>query len=487
MSKFLDELKELGKKSADDPVLEGVVQIGNALQETVHETEKRFTEISAETKKIQKTALDEVGKVRGEMEAAFDVVGAKLDNIHKNQVMRGGAFIRDATNDLVAAIPVEKRHYIGLAEQTMGEARKADGSRIEERGRLADPVFKAASALWFQESAKLMVGNRFRNPQASADTLTKIEAAFAASYAGDATSKAISDMAEGSNPSGGFLVPAPIDSEIQRLIADNSCMRPLVRKVTMTSKQLTIPVKGNSITAYIVAEGGNLTGSYDQTAFASATLTAKKFCGRTTLSGELLEDSIVGLLPYILSTLGEEIGILEDQETIDGSGTNFTGLIAATGVNSVATTTTNGEAIVYTDLTATVFKARHRSSRNNARWYMSPEIFGAIQGMVDTNGQPIVKYGTVPYSIAPTLLGYPVEVISSMSIATTRGSTGNTSNVYFGPPEAIIFGDRLGTRWDVSDAPNWGTWEIDARLIKRTGIVVAVPTAFTKLVGGTFA
>jgi HK97 family phage major capsid protein len=482
-SKYVKELEEAAEKT-NDPVLGGIVKIASGVEEDVSKIDKRVDEISEKNIEAKRETMKEIEKVRTELKAGFDLVGDRVETLTKRQVL--GHLYTDATPDLVAAIPTDKRHMIQIAERSMGKTARPDNGRpIEEKGNFADPVFKAASALWFR-TASLLQLTKTRNVKGLSDQLDKLDAAFASAYSGG-ESKAISDMAEISGPSGGFLVPAPVEAEVLRLIEDNAVMRPLVRKMTMSSKTLQVPTKGNAITAYIGVEGGSLTGSYDQTAFSSVTLTAKRFHGRATMSVEVLEDSIIGLLPYILTTLGEEIAILEDQETLEGSGTNFTGVNAASGVNSVATTTTNGEAPVYGDLTATIFAARQRSSRIGARWFMSPELFGKIIGMVDSNGQPIVQYGRVPNEIMPQILGFPVELLSTLDIAITRGSTGNTANAYFGPPTTVLFGDRMGVRWDVSDAPNWATYEMDARLVKRTGIVVGVPTAWTKLVGSTFA
>lgn len=481
-SKWIQDIEKIAEQN-DDPVLNGVVKMADQIDETVREIDKRVDDLKEKGQETARKTIKEVEQVRNELKAGFDIMGDKIETLQKRQVL--GPLATDITPDLVAAIPTEKRHMITVAERTMGKSKRSDGTKIEEKGEFRDPVFKAAAALWFQTSSYMQL-NKTRNIRGLQDQLDRLDSAFASSYMGG-ESKAISDMAEGANASGGFLVPAPVEAEVLRLIADNAVMRPLVRKMTMTAKTLSVPTKGNAITAYIGAEGATLTGSYDQTAFANVTLTAKRFHGRATMSYELLEDSIVGILPYILETLGEEIGILEDQESLEGSGTNFTGVNAASGVNSVATTTTNGEAIVYSDLTRTIFAARQRSSRVNARWFMSPELFGAIVGMTDTNGQPVVQFGRVPNEIVPQILGFPVEVVSSLSVAITRGSTGNTANAYFGPPNTVLFGDRMGIRWDVSDAPNWATYEIDARLIKRTGIVTGVPTAWTKLVGGTYS
>ena len=160
-------------------------------------------------------------------------------------------------------------------------------------------------------------------------------------------------------------------------------------------------------------------------------------------------------------------------------------MVTESSVNSVATTTTDGEQVSYLDLVNAVFSAGEESTREGAAWFMSPKIFATVVGLVDSNGQPIFQYANVPGMARREILGYPVYLTNALSTTITRGSTGNTGNIYFGNPANLIFGDRLGMRWDVTDAVNWGTGQIDMRLLCRHGFTVGRPAAWTKIVGCT--
>ena len=382
---------------------------------------------------------------------------------------------------MLKSIGEEDRRQIELVERS---------SVMEGTGN-PDPVFWAAAGLWFRDATLLQCPRVRSRTGRSEERLRQNLAAYADGFG---VSKAVSYFLEDTSVQGGYTVPAPVGAEILRLINDNSVIRPLARKFPMTSKTLDLANETTAPTVYIVPEAGDLTQGFDQTTFGQTRLTAKKFVGRAAASIELVEDNIVGLLDYVQARFAEEIGAKEDTEALEGDGTNFTGVILESGVNSYATTTTDGEAIIYQDLVKTIFTARQRSARRGARWFMSPEQFAAIVAMRsdattagDAAGQPVVQFGNVPNGIQPFILGYPVEVMSTISISRTRGSTGNTSNVYFGPPRAILFGERGGFRWDVSDAPSWSTYMLDMRLVKRTAITVGVPSAWTKLVGGTYS
>lgn len=478
----LDGLVGDEEKETEDHVVDVVHRIAKftkataaSLHDSVKANNERVDSFREEIHKIEDRNSEKLDKMA-------DVINERLSRMEKRGIATGKLALVESTDELLAAIPEHKRHMVQLAKQSMGDSKHPrTGEQITERGKMADPIFKAATGLWFQNSTKLQLQRFGRDHNRLRDELETLERGFA-----DVYGKAISSFQGTADARGGYLVPTPVESEILRLIEDNGIMRPLVRKITMTSDTLNIPKKGNAITAYLTAtESDTLTGSYDQTAFTQVQLVARRFHGRATASIEVLEDSIVGLMPWIQTTLAEEIAILEDTQALEGDGTgvNFTGVIADSAVNSYATTTTDGEAVTFTDLTGTIFKARQRSSRNAARWFAAPEVFGHIAGLTDGNGQPVVQYGRVPNSILPMILGFPFEAISTLDIAITRGSTGNTANAYFGPPSSIIFGDRAGMRWDVSDAPNWATYQLDMRLVKRTAIAVGVGEAFTKLVG----
>ena len=85
--------------------------------------------------------------------------------------------------------------------------------------------------------------------------------------------------------------------------------------------------------------------------------------------------------------------------------------------------------------------------------------------------------GSIPYMVG----GYPVSLVSSLS--RTLAYKTSSTNIYFGPPSKIIFGDIAGMQFDIDPFSFFNQVMTNIRVIKRTGIAVSVPSAFTILHG----
>jgi len=297
------------------------------------------------------------------------------------------------------------------------------------------------------------------------------------------------DLQEDTDAEGGYAVPTAFESVVLRLAEDASIVRSLSTVVPMTTKTHQIPALDTAPTAYIVPEETDMSTSAEAWAsgpFSQKNLTAKKLGTYTEVSGELAQDNAVLLMQLLAVVFGEAVGLLEDAQALEGDGTgnNFTGLIAATGVNSVTQT---AGAPTYAKLVETVFAASKRASRRNAAWVMHPKVLQQIVALTDSNGQPIFHWNTSELSsnlIGPgrgegRLLGYPVY--TSEQIATNNGTGTNEAYVYFGPFGSyhMVFGDLMGFEVAASEQFKFSSFQIAVRGLKRTGILVAVPSAFT--------
>jgi HK97 family phage major capsid protein len=283
---------------------------------------------------------------------------------------------------------------------------------------------------------------------------------------------------------GGSVIATPVEAELMRLILDNTIVRPLATKIVMTSLTHQVPVENANVTAFIVAENATITDSMPATAFAARPLTAKKFAGMATVTNELLQDNIIGLQEYLFSAVAEQIGRLEDAGAIEGGTAgvqNFSGIAVASGVNAftiTATSVTGGNIPTYAELIQLVYTAQQAATRRGAGFFMTPSVFKNIVSLVDTNGQPIFSFSNVPGAIPAFVGGYPVYLVSSLStqFATVSGST---SQIYFGPPSKIIFGDATGMSFDIDPYFFFDTVKTRIRVLKRTGILVPVGNYFT--------
>jgi HK97 family phage major capsid protein len=292
---------------------------------------------------------------------------------------------------------------------------------------------------------------------------------------------------------GGNLVPTIVESEILRLVADNSVLRPLVRKVPMTVKTHAYPTRNAAFSAAIIAEEGTITDSVPSNPFAQSSLTAKKLACFATVAGELLQDNVVMLADYLATEFGEQIGLLEDTQALegDGTGSNFTGVVAASGVNSV-TSGANGDFLSWQKAAGSPWAARQRSSRRGAQWFVAPEVIQVLvrtrtdaAAAADAAGLPlfIPPLGGIGAAAPQTLVGFKYDEHSGLLTNRTVGTGTNRTNIYFGPPQTIIFGDLLGFSIELNPWSKFSSFQIDIRGLKRTGILVGVPSAWVKYTG----
>jgi HK97 family phage major capsid protein len=284
--------------------------------------------------------------------------------------------------------------------------------------------------------------------------------------------------------SGANVIATPVEAELWRLIRDNTVVRPLATQIVMSSLTHQIPVENSNVTAYLVPETTVITDAMPTTTFAQKPLTARVLAGLATVSNQLFEDNIIGLQQYLFTAIAEAMGVLEDQGALDGgtpSVQNFSGIAVASGVNSLTVTATSvagGNIPTYGELITTIFTAVQNASRVKGQFFMLPGAFKNIASLVDTTGQPIFSFGNVPNAIPQFIGGYPVNLVSSLSTAWTNVS-GSTSNIYYGPPSKILFGNVGGLRFDIDPYSLMDRIQSRVRVMERVGILVPTGSYFT--------
>lgn len=364
---------------------------------------------------------------------------------------------------LLAAIPDEYRKHVDIAE----------------RHGYKDPVDVAAKSLWWHLQYMAVTSQRKRLPH-TFDQYLKMADDLERGWGFDPVLKAALGEVAGS---GANIIATPVEAELMRLIRDNTIVRPLATKIVMTSLTHQIPVENLNVTAYIVPETTVITDSMTSTTFAQRALTAKVFAGLATVSNQLLQDNIIGLNQYLFASIAEHIGILEDQGALDG-GTpavqNFSGVAVSPGVNSMAvngTGVSGGSAPTYNELVQAIYTGAQAATRQGGAFFMLPAAFKNIAGLVDSTGQPIFSFGVVPNNIPTMLGGYPVYMVSSLSSAWSAATT--STNIYFGPPSKILYGDISGMQFDIDPYSLMDKVQTRIRVLKRTGITVPVGAYFT--------
>jgi len=468
---ILERMKQSGD-DFDNPVIEAVTQIADYTVERSEKQDKQIEALDTKVNAARKTIVHETEKVRTEMETGFKMVADKLEAQDKRRSAIGGigAQMFSATDKVLSAIPESKRHLVRQADAAIRSMSKSN----REEAISTDPILRAATGLWYANTMRLQMRGYAQEHESSNRELAILTAAFDDAYGKTAYSNITA-------ANGGYLVPEIIAADILRIVNDSGVVVSRARHIPMSSDDMKIPNEATGVGVSWISEAGTLTGS--ESTFGQNTLTAKKLIGRATMSREVVDDSVVAIIPYIQEVFAEKFGRELDYEALEGTGGNFTGVVTETGINSEETIASNGTTVRYEHLAATVFAGGEESTRMGSAFFMSPKIFATVVGLVDTSGQPIFQYANVPGSYAKTILGFPVFATNVLSTDITRGTTGSTGNIYFGDPRKLIFGDRSGLRFEVTDQVGWANDQIDARMIGRWGFTIATPASWTKLVG----
>lgn len=437
-----------------------------------------------EVMKAVQAGLDEIGKTQ----AGFNDRLGKQEKAFEEWLKQ-----QRSTEEWMKS--VEER----LTQERFGKLAAGDNLRgvIPERYRRnieafartghKDPVKAAAMNAWLKNCLRLGVTDFVRMQSQLLEEMDKIERAMGL----DPETKAA--LQEDTATEGGNLVPSPLEAEVLRLTEDAGIIRNLARHITMTSKTLTIPDLTTGVSVAIVAEEGTI-GQTEPT-FGQKVLTAKMIAARGLASMQVLDDSAIGLLQFWLELCAEAYALFEDDQALEGDGTgvNFTGLVAAAGVNEV-TNGTNGAAPSYDQLVAQKWKGKKRVTRRGAAWVGAPEIAQKVEGLKDSQnrplfisdiaGQPTRFINGNDNGPDGVLMGFPFYASDQIAANRTVGTSTDCSNLYFGPfGFGLIIGDRLGITFGTSEHVAWNTGQIGLRVLKRTAILVGVPAAFTKQTG----
>jgi len=471
--KLTDEVKSVTKEA---PIADAV----NKIAEHVVKSEKRTTERVEEIETATKRGLEDLSD---KMTKGFTDAAEGIDRMRKNlgQNSLSSLNVENVTDPLIEAMPTEVRKDIGRFAQVAGwAASKGSG----ESSILAKPEVACGVDRWFRLATK-MQHRRFAAQQTELhDEFRKLDKGF--HEMGNRVLKAASSLQEDTNAEGGFLVPTIVAAEINRQILDAGRVYPLARQVPLSTKTTKLPAQSGSVTVTWVEEESSLVQSGPE--FSQLTLQAEKLAARSTMSIELLEDSNVALLPWLLSVFTENMAAELDKQVAagDGSGPVITGIANGTSIVAITSGTAAGRALTYPLLVQAYQGATQLASREDAVWIVSPAGFQELLELTDGNGRPLVSLtGAEVRGPAPMTL-FGKRIIESGSVGgaadpSLDDSTNTNTTILFGPMRSYAFGTRQGMRWDVTDQVSWATYQMDARLVGRWAGVPAVSANFVKL------
>lgn len=348
-----------------------------------------------------------------------------------------------------------------------------------------DPILYVALGGWFQARIKAALCTKGGRPEKAAAWNERAEKLGEA--LGGIMGEAKAALQEDTNNEGGFLVPTVTESVIGWLMKEASvCRAAGASIVQMTTKSHQLPSLSSDFTVSWTSEEGTITDAVPATPFSQGTLTAKKQTGLVTVSIELIQDNITNLMDFVMAHLIQQIGRAEDTQVLEGDGTVFTGLFSAAGVNSVAG---GSNALSEDELRKLIYGGEHASTLDGGVVFCHPWILRDALGLAISSGTPwfpvVFGQGQQGNGRPANIWGVPTFLTSVIS--RVRGGGTNETTAYFGKPQFIVIGDRLGTTFDVNpwSETEFKKGQILLRLVRRVGVLVWVPGYFTKLTAVT--
>jgi HK97 family phage major capsid protein len=247
-------------------------------------------------------------------------------------------------------------------------------------------------------------------------------------------------LAEGSNPSGGALVPEEFANRVIRLVETFGTLPPACENVSMTRDTLVIPKRLTGTTAYFVGEGSAVTES--EPTYGNVSLVAKKLAVGCRMSTELVEDSqgVVSLADAVATEFATSLSYKIDLCGWIGDGTQGTyggiqGIVSKINdANYTASMVTAAdgnrsfETLDIEDFLGMVGKLPIYA-RNGARWFISPAGYAASMARLKyvAGGNAV---GDVQGGTTDNFLGYPITLVHVMD--STLGVDTGKVKVLFG-------------------------------------------------------
>lgn len=237
-------------------------------------------------------------------------------------------------------------------------------------------------------------------------------------------------LKEGSDGSGGYLVPDTYDDRLVQALKQKNVLRQIATIVPTTQK-LTLPVSLGGENASWMPENEPYT--FCEAEFGEIEIDAYKLGSSILVSDELLEDGGVDLEKYIEEAFAYRIGNAEESAFIHGDGNGKPiGLIHQAYVGKV---TDEIGRISADDLVDMEFSLAE-PYRKNAVWVMSNDAYCRLGQLRHYRGNPIWSNG-LEEEKPMKLFGYPVYICNHMDDV-TPGSI----PVMFGDFSYYWIGDR---------------------------------------------
>ena len=217
-------------------------------------------------------------------------------------------------------------------------------------------------------------------------------------------------LVEGTDASGGYLVPAEWDARLIEKLDEENVIRRLGTTI-QTSGERKLNVAATKPAASWVEESGAL--QFSDPAFSQVILDAYKLSVAVKVSEELLADNQYDLEGYLIRSFGQAIAQKEEEAFIIGDGNKKpAGILHATYGGQTGITAAKEAELSVDEVIDLIYKLK-RPYRAKAAFLMADSTLASIRKMKDGTGQYIWQ-PALTAGEPDRLLGYPVYTSAYM-------------------------------------------------------------------------
>jgi len=416
--------------------------------------------------------MKQIHEINARLESIADELQALSDLSQENELDQNQI---ELVNELDAEFKSleEKRMSLQAVQDKLDAAKAAKA--IPETSSMVEPAQIEDSVKEDKQVIPARVKNQRVKHFASAED-AYISGMYLAALGGNARAKEfLAAQSIGTDSLGGFTVPDPLSDALINLIEDRGTARQKSQRIVMSADTWSVPKVAGQATIYYPNEAASISDS--SVSFSQVQLAAKKLAALVKMSTEVTEDSILDMLSVVVDSIAYSIALEEDKNLFNGvsGGVNTSGIAGDASVDD--TNVASVSALALTDLTACSAGIGNPIIGAVNEWYMSPVVFhGAVRDLLNAAGNNSMR--ELEEGQRPTLLGYPVNLVSCLPSAPASGEL------------VAVFGDlRLGAYFGDRRALNFKTLnelyaendQIGVVATERIDIKVANPEVLAKI------
>lgn len=287
-------------------------------------------------------------------------------------------------------------------------------------------------------------------------------------------------LAEGSNNTGGFLVPVDLYNEIIARRDEMSLLGAFnIRRIQTKERQIVIPGQSTKSAFAIVAESGS--ANFSEPNFAnSKTITVYKYSLAMKVTSELLNDEQTNLQQFLTADIARAYAIAVNDAIINGTGSSQPyGILARTTQNVTAASAT---AVTFGEVVSLEYNVPaayvEGAAAGDVGWIMANASLGKIRALTGNYPQfgGINRDAVGGQGVVRELDGYRAFASTSMPAMTT----GNKAIIY-GNFQYNTFVENGTLEIKRNDQLYMNTDEVAFFCFVRFGNDVIQPEAFTTL------